>query len=82
MECHSVGVRIRYRPFNFNMLRALKLLVVEVICLDWNLELASRRVVDLCGVARYVRCVWLSLVFVALFFDTRMVATCLCRLEP
>jgi hypothetical protein len=42
-------------PLNFDMLWALKLLVAEVLCLDWNLELASQRVVDLCGVARYLR---------------------------
>jgi hypothetical protein len=53
------------------MLWALKVLVVGDLCLDWNLELASRRVVDLCGVTRYVTCGlftnWLALVFVALF---------------
>ena len=60
MQCHSPSVSIPYRPLNFAKLWALKLLVVGVICLDWNLELASRRVVDLCGVARYVRCGWLT----------------------
>ena len=55
MQCHSPSVSIPYCPFNFDMLWALKLLAVGVPCLDWNLELASRRVVDLCGVARYVR---------------------------
>jgi hypothetical protein len=52
MQCHSPCVSIPYRPLNFDMLWTLKLLVVGVICLDWNLELASRKVVDLCGVAR------------------------------
>jgi hypothetical protein len=36
------------------------MIVVGVICLDWDLELAFRRVVDLSGVARYVRCGWLT----------------------
>jgi hypothetical protein len=36
------------------------MLVVGVICLDMNLELASRRVINLCGVARYVRGGWLT----------------------
>jgi hypothetical protein len=60
MQCHSVGLSTPYRPLNLNWLLALKLLVVGVICLDWILELASRRVVDLYGVARYVSCGWLT----------------------
>ena len=55
------------------MLWALKLLVVGVICLGWNLELASRKVVDLCGVARYVRCgrltKWLALACICSFIS-------------
>jgi hypothetical protein len=60
MQCDSMSAIIPYRPLNFDMLWALKLLVVGVICLDYNLELASRRMVYLCGVARYVRCGWLT----------------------
>jgi hypothetical protein len=56
MQCHSVSVSIPYPPLNLYMLWALKLLVVGVICRDWNLELASGMVVDFCGVARYARC--------------------------
>jgi hypothetical protein len=59
MQCHTVGVNIPYRPLNYNKVWAMKLLVVGVICLVWNLELASRRVAGLGGVARYVRCGWL-----------------------
>jgi hypothetical protein len=62
MQCHSPSVSIPYRPLKFDRLWVRKQLVVGVICLDWNQELASRRVVDLdlCGVARYVRCGWLT----------------------
>jgi hypothetical protein len=85
MRCHSLSVIILYRPLNFDRLWALNLLVVGDICLDLNLELASRRVVDLCGVARYVRhgklTKWLALACVC-SFETRMVTICLCRLEP
>jgi hypothetical protein len=41
MQCHSVSVSIPFRPLNFNMLWAMKLLVVKVISLEWSLELAS-----------------------------------------
>jgi hypothetical protein len=60
MQCHSVCASTPCRPLNFDRLWALKLLAVGVICLDWNLQLASRRVLDLFGVARYVRCGWLT----------------------
>jgi hypothetical protein len=60
MQYHSPSVSIPHRPLNFDRLRGVELLGVGVICLPWSLELASRRVVDLCGVARYVRCGWLT----------------------
>jgi hypothetical protein len=60
MQCQLESLNIPFRPLNFNSLWVLKLLVVGVICLVSNLELASRRVVDLCGVAQYVMCGWLT----------------------
>jgi hypothetical protein len=73
MQCHSLSVTIYLSPLNFDKLWALMLLVVGVICLDMNLELASRRVVDLCGVARYVRCgkltKWMAFAFVCSFIS-------------
>jgi hypothetical protein len=49
MHCHSLSVSTPCRLLNFEMLWALKLLVVGVICLDCSLVLASLIVVDLCG---------------------------------
>jgi hypothetical protein len=73
MQCHSMSASIPYRPLNFDRLWALKVLVVGAICLDLNLELASRIVVDLCGVARYVRCggltKWMALAYVCSFIS-------------
>jgi hypothetical protein len=60
MQCHSLSVSIPYHPLNFERLLALNLVVVGGISFDLNLELASRRVVDLCGIARCVRRGWLT----------------------